>query len=129
MAAFSAELNNIGLNAEAARFDVGAGPATIDLLDGTQPSRGGADTNILASVTMNATAFAVTSNELLTANAIADDSNAALDGDCTWARVRDGDGVFLMDIPASELTITPSTTIVQGANVSVSPFTINAGNK
>ncbi len=62
----------------------------LRIYDGTQPAT--ADTaittqNLLAELTLNATAFAAAVNGVATANAITSDASANMSGTATWCRV------------------------------------------
>lgn len=87
-------------------------------------------TNEVATLTFSDPAFPAASGGSVSANAIADDANAT-GGTVTWFRVADGAGVAVMDgdvgTTGSDLNLN-STSIAAGSTVSVTEFTITAGN-
>jgi hypothetical protein len=103
----------------------------LRIYDGTRPTN--ADTvlsgnNKLSELRFNATAFPSSSSGVLTANAITQDSSAALTGTATFARLFKSDGTtVLADISVgtsgTELVLA-TTSIVAGAIVQVSSLTI-----
>lgn len=112
-------------------IDAGDGAGTIKIYTGTQPANANtaiSDQTLLATLTFSATAFgAADTSGVATANAITGDTSADATGTATWARIADGDGntIFDCDVGTSGATINLNTTsIVQGAAVSISSFTI-----
>jgi two-component sensor histidine kinase len=108
-----------------------ANSGILRIYDGTQPAD--ADTavstqNILAELTMNATAFAAASGGSASANAISNDSSANNTGTATWFRLFKSDGTTaIMDGSAGTGTVNlvlNSAAISSGAIVSVTSFTV-----
>lgn len=116
---------NASVNASTALLNSG----TIKLYSGTRPAT--ADTalsgnNLLSTLTFGASAFATAVNGVATANAITQDSSAALGGTVTFARLCTSGGAAVADVSVgtsgTELIIN-STTIVQGLIVQCSSLT------
>lgn len=87
---------------------------------------------LLAELTFNATFAPAASGGVLTLNAIAQDAAADATGTAAWFRAVKSDGTtFVMDgdvgTSGSDLNLN-TTSIVAGATVSVTSFTITAGN-
>lgn len=106
--------------------------ALLRIYDGSRPATGGTATTLLAELTCNSTFAAAASGGVLTLNAITADSSANATGTATWFRIVKSDGTtFVMDgsvgTSGSDLNLN-TTSIVSGANVSVTSFTITAGN-
>jgi hypothetical protein len=116
-----------------ALIDAGAGGGIIRFYDGTQPSNGGTVTNLVAACTFSTTSFPAAAAASMAANTITDDTNA-VGGITTWFRVVDSDFAFVMDgtVTATsgggDIELAGGTTIGASATVSVSTFTITAGN-
>lgn len=105
--------------------------ATLKFYDGTRPATNGSATNLLATLTCNAAAFAAAaSGGVLTANAITS-ANASATGTATWARLASSGGTFVADLSVgtsgSDLNMT-SVSFVSGQPVAVSSFVITEGN-
>lgn len=105
-------------------------PGTLTLYSGTRPATGGAVTTEVATLTFSDPAFPAASGGSVSASAITDDTSAT-GGTATWFRVADGAGVAVMDgdvgTSGSDLNLN-STVIAAGSTVSVTGFTITAGN-
>lgn len=106
--------------------------ALLRIYDGTQPATGGTATNLLAELTCNATFAPAASGGVLTLNAITQDSSANATGTATWFRiVQSGGSTHVLDgtvgTSGADLNLN-STSIVATGTVSVSSFTITAGN-
>lgn len=105
----------------------------LRIYDGTRPATGAAiTTQVLLAELVCGTPFApAASGGVLTANAIADDASADANGTATWARLLTSGASFVMDLAVgtsgAELIIN-TTTIVVGAPVEVTSFTITRGN-
>lgn len=103
----------------------------LRIYDGSRPSTGGAATTLLAELTCNATFAPSASGGVLTLNAITQDSSANATGTATWFRIVTSGGSFVIDgnvgTSGSDLNLN-TTSIVSGAAVSVTSFTITAGN-
>lgn len=105
--------------------------ATLKFYDGTRPATGGTATNLLATLTCNASAFAAAaSGGVLTANAITS-ANASATGTATWARLASSGGTFVADMnvgtSGSDINMT-SVAFVNGQPVAISSFAITEGN-
>ena len=106
--------------------------ALLRIYDGTQPSRGGTATTLLAELTCGTPFAAGASGGVLTLGAITQDSSANATGTATWFRIVKADGTtFVMDgtvgTSGADLNLT-TTSIVSGQPVSVSTFVITEGN-
>lgn len=106
--------------------------ALLRIYDGTRPATGGTATTLLAELTCNATFAPAASGGVLTLNAITADASANATGTATWFRIVKSDGTtHVMDgnvgTSGSDLNFN-SVAFASGANVSVSSFTITAGN-
>lgn len=109
-----------------------SGSAFLRIYDGTRPATGGTATTLLAELTCNATFAPAASGAVLTLNAITQDSSANATGTATWFRIVKSDGTtFVLDgnvgTSGSDLNLN-TTSIVSAAAVSVTSFTITAGN-
>ena len=106
--------------------------ALLRIYDGTQPATGGTATTLLAELTCNATFAPAASGGVLTLNAITSDSSANATGTATWFRiVQSGGSTHVLDgtVGTSGADLNFNTvSIVSGATVAVSSFTITAGN-
>jgi hypothetical protein len=106
--------------------------ALLRIYDGSRPATGGTATTLLAELTCNATFAAGASGGVLTLNAITADSSANATGTATWFRIVQADGTtHVLDgnvgTSGSDLNLN-SVSIVSGAQVSVTSFTITEGN-
>lgn len=106
--------------------------ALLRVYDGSRPATGGAATTLLAQLTCNATFAPGAASGVLTLNAIAADASADATGTATWFRIVKSDGTtHVMDgsvsTSGSDLNFN-TVSIVAGANVAVTSFTITAGN-
>ena len=106
--------------------------ALLRIYDGSRPATGGTATTLLAELTCNATFAAAASSGTLTLNAITADSSANATGTATWFRIVQSDGsTHVMDgnvgTSGSDLNFN-SVSITSGGTVSVTSFTITAGN-
>lgn len=103
----------------------------LRIYDGSRPATGGTATTLLAELTCNATFAPSASGGILTLNAITQDSSANATGTATWFRIVTSGGTFVCDgnvsTSGSDLNLN-TTSIVSGAAVSVTSFTITAGN-
>lgn len=109
-----------------AKFDSG----TLKILDGVQPAAGGAETTVLATITLPADAFAAAASgsaaKLGTWSA-----TASATGTATWFRLSNSGGTEFID---GDITATSgggdleldSTSITSGQTVTVSSFSISA---
>lgn len=106
--------------------------ALLRIYDGTRPATGGTATTLLAELTCNVTFAPAASSGVLTLNAISNDTSANATGTATWFRIVQSNGTtHVMDgnvgTSGSDLNLN-STSIVAGGTVSVTSFTITAGN-
>ncbi len=103
----------------------------LRIYDGTRPASGGAATTLLAELTLNATFAPSASGGVLTLNSITADASANATGTATWFRIVTSGGTFCIDgnvgTSGSDLNLN-TTSIVAGASVSVTSFTVTEGN-
>ena len=109
-------------------LDVG-GAGTIEIRTGTQPANPGtaASGTLLATLTLSDPAFGAATGGTATANAIADDTDAAASGTATWFRAYSGAGTAVIDGSAGETgtdLILDDAAIVAGGTVSISSWTV-----
>lgn len=101
----------------------------IRIYDGTRPSTGGAATTLLAELACSATFAAAASGGSVTVNAVSTDTSANATGTATWFRVVTSGGTHVIDgdvgTSGSDLNLN-TTSIVSGASVAISAFTIAA---
>lgn len=97
----------------------------------TRPATGGTATTLLAELTCNATFAPAASGAVLTLNAITS-AAASATGTAAWFRIVKSDGtthVMDGDVGTSGSDLNMSTTsFVSAATISVTSFTITAGN-
>lgn len=126
--AYSTTLRNTML--DAITTAVGAS-GLLRIYDGTRPATGGSATTLLAELTCNATFAAGAASGVLTLNAITSDSSANATGTATWFRIVTSGGTFVIDgnvgTSGSDLNLN-TVSIVSGAAVAVTSFTITGGN-
>jgi len=126
--AYSTTLRNAKLDEISAA--VGSG-GLIRIYDGSRPATGGAATTLLAELSVSGAFAAAASGGVLTVNAVTSDSSANATGTATWFRVTTSGGTFVIDgnvgTSGSDLNLN-STSINSGVAVSISSFTITAGN-
>ena len=115
-----------GYNGGQLRVYAGAVPANADA------ALGGA--TLLATLTLNATAFSAASGGVLTANAITRASAAVASGTASFFRLLASDGTTVLaqgavglsaDVPTPEM-IVPTTTIAAGQPFECSSLTVTA---
>jgi hypothetical protein len=103
----------------------------LRIYDGSRPATGGTATTLLAELTLNATFAAAASSGVLTLNAITSDSSANATGTATWFRIVTSGGTHVIDgnvgTSGSDLNLN-TTSLVSGAAVAVTSFTITGGN-
>lgn len=104
----------------------------IRIYSGSRPATGGATTTLLAELTCNATFAPAASGAVLTLNSITSDSSADATGTATWGRLYKSDGTtivfdFNVGTSGSDLNLN-TTSITAGGPVSITSFTITAGN-
>jgi len=120
-------------NARADAITTNAGASCkLRIYNGTRPATGGTATTLLAELTCNATFAPAASGGVLTLNAITADASADATGTATWARIVKSDGtthVLDCSVGTSAADIILNTTsIVIGANVSVTSAVLTEGN-
>jgi len=106
--------------------------ALLRIYQGTRPATGGTATTLLAELTCNATFAAAAASGVLTLNAITADSSANATDTATWFRIVQSDGTTHVTdgnvgTSGSDLNFN-TVSIVAGASVSVTSFTITMGN-
>lgn len=103
----------------------------LRIYDGTRPATGGTATTLLAELTCNATFAPAASAGVLTLNSIAQDASANATSTATWFRLVTSGGTQIIDgnvsTSGSDLNLN-TVSIVTGAAVSVTSFTITAPN-
>jgi hypothetical protein len=126
--AYSTALRNTML--DAITSTVGAS-GLLRIYDGSRPATGGTATTLLAELTLNATFAGSAASGVLTLNAITSDTSANATGTATWFRIVTSGGTFVIDgnvgTSGSDLNLN-TTSIVSGATVAVTSFTITGGN-
>lgn len=126
-----AALRNSMLDEITALIDAQAGAGFARLYDGSRPATGGSATTLLAEMTFSVTSAAAASSGVLTFSSITDDSSANATGTVTWFRVVDASATFVFDgdvaASGSDMNI-DSTSITSGQVVSITSWTITAGN-
>ena len=105
------------------------GSALLRIYDAPRPATAGAATTLLAELVCNPTFAAAASAGVLTAGAISSDTSANATGTASWFRIVQSDGTtFVMDGDITDDLILDSTSVIAGATVSVTGFTIQEGN-
>lgn len=103
----------------------------IRIYSGTRPATGGTATTLLAELPCSATFAAAASGGVLTLNAITADSSADATGTASWFRVLTSANVAVIDgdvgTSGSDLNLN-SVSLTAGGSVSITSFTITAGN-
>lgn len=127
---YSTTVRNNRLTQVENALDAGAGAALIRIYDGTRPATCGTATTLLAELTCSDPAGSVAS-QVLTFSAITADASANATGTATWFRCVDSTGTCVIDgnvgTSGSDLNLN-STSINSGVQVSITSFTITAGN-
>jgi len=127
--ALDSSIRNAGVDAITTRA---GNAALLRIYDGSRPATGGTATTLLAELTCGTPFAASASGGVLTLGSITADSSANATGTATWFRIVKSDGTtFVMDgsigTSGSDLNLN-TTSIVSGANVSISSATFTAGN-
>lgn len=131
--AFIAACRNNMLDEITALIDAGSGAGKIRIYDGTRPATCGTATTLLAELTCADPSCAAASGGVLTFDTTPalEDSSADATGTATWFRVVDSDNNCVIDgnvgTIGSDLNLN-STSITVGATVSITSFTVTAGN-
>lgn len=127
MAGYSTTLRNAKLDANTTA--VGSA-GKLQLYDGTRPATGGTATNKLAEFTLGSPFAAAASSGSMSPTLPANVSGL-LAGTATWARVTTSGGTFVMDLSVGTSgteVVLNTTSISVGVTVSVTSWTITAGN-
>lgn len=115
-------------------IDAGTGPGTLKFYTGTRPATGEAiTTETLLGTCIFSDPCGTISNGVLTFSAVTQDAAADASGVCSWARVQDSAGVFVMDLAVGGTgsgadIILNTTSIVVGGPISVTSAVITEGN-
>ena len=129
--AFKVALRNDMLDAIQALIDFDVGAGNIMIYDGSRPATGGAITTLLSTLVLTDPVAPAAASGVLTFSTINDDTSAAATGTATWFRVTDNSGDFVIDgdvgTSGSDLNLN-SVAITIGGTVSITSFTITAGN-
>lgn len=102
----------------------------LRVFSGTKPATGGAETTLLASLPLSATAAAAAASGVLTLNAITNDTNAAASGTPTWARLTTSANAAVVDMTAGVGSgdLNFNAAIVATGIVSCSSFVLTEGS-
>jgi hypothetical protein len=123
---------NAQVNAIRDLIDAGAAGGTINIYNGTQPATGEtalSGNTLLATLTFSGTSAPNAAAGVLTFNAITEDSSADATGTATFARLRDSNGVDVidMDVGTSGASINLNTvSIVAAGAVRMTSGTLTA---
>jgi hypothetical protein len=128
---YSTTVRNERLQRVQVNIDLGAGAGLFRIYDGTRPATCGTATTKLAELTFTDPCAPSASGGVLTMSAITADASADATGTATWFRCVDSTGTCCVDgavgTSGSDLNLN-TTSINTGVQVSVSSFTITAGN-
>ena len=130
---YAETVRNARLNAITNLIDVGIGPGTIKIYDGTRPATGGAitDQTLLGTLTMNDPSFPAASNGTMSSNSINDDIAADATGTASWFRISDSNDGHVMDgdvgTVGADMNLN-TTSFVIGATISITQFDLTTGN-
>lgn len=120
----------VARNAELDALAVLANSGKLRIYDGSQPATPEtaiSGQNLLAELTMNATAFGAASGGVITANAITSDTDADATGTASWYRLFQSDGTTVLwdgSVGTSSADIVMNSVAIQiHAQVSVSILT------
>lgn len=123
-------LRNARLDQITAAIDAGTA-GLLRIYDGSRPATGGAATTLLAELTLSDPSAAGAAAGVLTFSAITADASANATGTATWFRIVTSAAAFVLDgsVSTAGADINFNTTsIVTGANVSVSSLVFTEGN-
>lgn len=115
-------------------LSAGAGAPTIEIYTTPQPANPATaitTQTLLGILTCSDPVGTVTSG-VLTFDPITDEPTAAADGTAVWARLKDGDGLALIDVDITNLAgdgalKMNSTTVITGGPIQISSFSISVG--
>lgn len=128
---YSTTVRNNRLNQVRDAIDGGAGAGLLRIYDGTRPATCGTATTLLAELTFSDPCAGAAASGVLTMSAITADSSANATGTASWFRAVDSTGTCCIDgntgTSGSDLNLN-STSIASGQQVSITSFTITAGN-
>jgi len=125
----STAARNASVAGVAALFDAGAGPATIAIRTGGQPTNvGDADTGtLLGTLPMSDPAFGAPVTGTVTASAITSDTNADASGTAGHYRAKDSTGAVIADgtcgLGSGDLSFN-NNVIVAGGTIAISSYTM-----
>lgn len=127
-------VRNSMLNAIRDAIDGGPAAGIVRIYSGTRPATSGAETTILAELTLSDPSASNAAAGVLTFSAITQDSSANNTGTASWFRVLTSGGTPIFDGlttatsgTAGDLNLN-SLGISTGVAVQISSFTITAGN-
>jgi hypothetical protein len=123
-------LRNARLDQITAAIDAGAA-GLLRIYDGSRPATGGAATTLLAELTLSDPSAPGAAGGVLTFSAITADASANATGTATWFRIVTSAAAFVLDgsVSTAGADINFNTTsIVTGANVSISSLVFTEGN-
>jgi hypothetical protein len=126
-------VRNSRLNVVRDACDAGTGAGKVRIYSGTRPATGGAETTILAELTLSDPCAPAATGGVLTFSAITGDTSANNSGTATWARLLDSANTAVADLGVTatggggELQLV-STSITAGEPVNITSMTITAGN-
>lgn len=112
--------------------DAGVGAGKLRIYDGSRPATGGTATTLLAEITLNDPSFTVTGGvATMDVTPEPSDTSANSTGTASWFRIVDSADNFVLDgnvgTSGSDLNLT-TTSIVAGQPITITSFTITAGN-
>ena len=129
---YSTAVRSARMTAVLNAIDAGSGPGTITVYDGTRPATGASITTQTALVvgTLSDPCGTVT-NGVITFSAITW-ADVIADGTATWARVRDSDDNFVLDMSAGDIgtedLVFNSAALVTGSPIEDNGATLTEGN-
>lgn len=128
---YSTTIRNNRLNQVRDAIDGGAGAGLLRIYDGTRPATCGTATTLLAELTFSDPCAGAAASGVLTMSAITADTQANATGTASWFRAVDSTGTCCIDgnvgTSGSDLNLN-STSITINQQVSITSFTITAGN-
>lgn len=108
----SEALRNARAQAIVDAINYGAGPGTLDVYTSPMPTAGGdaVTTQTKLGTLTFAEPVGTISGGVLTFTVLGDDASADANGDAAWARVKDGDGNWVMD---ADITLDSGTGFIR----------------
>jgi len=130
---YSMAIRNAKLNVVRDAIDAGTGPGKLRFYIAPKPATGGAATTLLSEQLFSDPSFPDAVAAVLTASAIAADTAADATGQAIWARVVDGDDVFVEDgtvglVGSGADFEINAVDFVAGINVATGSVVITGGN-